>query len=579
MNKKKADDIQQVPKIALWPLRSSFKDPIHKLIPVNTIENTVIQHPIFNRLHGIKQLGFTFYVYPQAKHTRFEHSLGALHLAHLMAEAFKRNSPELTEKLVQKKVSYDYFIQLMRMTGLLHDLGHLPYSHTTEELLTEAYHEGKLSKKMYDLYKKAEKNKLKIHEQITCELIKKLKTHIQKEHKSEQNMISQVFSGVLYALCNDSSAEWKKVYTKDGIKIARNAISGKVTDVDRMDYLIRDAYNTGATYGNIDIERLAQGLKLYQTKNEINIVIPSKIISNVEELYYARYMMYKWVYQHHKVIALELTYKETLKRLAKNWREHRKKLGKLIPNSPANFWDIFHPDNIWKYTVKTNLKIDDIFIESIIRLSSNTKTPSVYEWSRYIANRITPYHPVIKRQEDLLAIIHEYTTKNKIGNITGYHILDTLKLLIHMNEYELEKTMEQLLEQKDINTEQTVLKECARKTTGVKERIECVLGKIIDDKIVGTRRKKKTSIKVYITPPIASQLPEQPYLLSGNTIMPLLQASSIIKAINETGQKPMLYLYYTSEKRDPILEEQIKAGLVETLINLARMLSSPRENV
>ncbi len=547
-------------RIGLWPLRAIFKDPIHRIIPVNNLEYYIIQHPIFNRLHGIRQLGFSYLVYPQAKHTRFEHSLGSMHLASIVALAFRRNSPELAKKLVKPRRSYDNFVQLARISALLHDLGHLPFSHITEELIEDAFKKGLLSQKMEAFVKTFAKER-PVHEAITCELIKKLRRDVERDFKSQKKKISPIFGALLYALCGEKNSDWSKSFTISGVKVAKSIISGRVTDVDRMDYLVRDAYNTGATYGAIDIERLAEGLMLREMEKEIVVVAPSKIISNIEELYYARYMMYKWVYQHHMTIALDLTYKKALSKIADEWGEIRKRVAKILPSPPQSLWDLFHPDNIWKYTVRKHLRVDDTLVETIMRISLTINSSSG-EWSRRLLSRKPIYHPVIKRQEDLIGFINEALARKKIDK-SPTQLLASLRKIVS-DEGPL---LSDLKKMKSLRENSEEVERCLKDNSGRKEAIECILEYALE-KNVSKITKRAVGIKMYIAPPISTKLTEQPLILAEKNVLPLTEASLIIKSVYEAGLNPMFYVYYTLPRRNKRIAELIRTELSEILVEM-----------
>jgi len=394
--------------VGLYPVRAVFKDPIHVIIPVNELEYKIVSHPIFLRLHGIKQLGFSFLVYPQAKHSRFEHSLGSMHVAYLMAESFKRNCPEALGELVANG-SYEAFVQLVRLVGLLHDIGHLPYSHATEQAIEEAYRRGILEGSLKSFFAQiVQVESRKLHEGITCWILRRLLARIADTISLEAERareIESLFDAVLHSLCGTGSGAWTGLFTQEAIRLSRTLVSGQITDADRMDYLVRDAHNTGATYGSIDISRLASSifLKKREGSRALELVYPAKLISNIEELYFSRYMMYKWVYFHHKVSSIELTYRHLLEKIAKQWSALRDSISTLLPSPPESFWDVFHPESIWRYTVDLNVPVDDALVESLVKIASNSaKDPVLKSWTRFLFERRTPFISLTKRQEVLL---------------------------------------------------------------------------------------------------------------------------------------------------------------------------------
>ncbi len=114
------------------------RDPIYGFIPFSSWEKEIINHPVFQRLRRIKQLSFTEMVYPGAVHTRFEHSLGVMHLATKMYDAILENNLNkrvLSDQLCYEESGLKRDRQLVRLASLLHDVGHAPFSHTSESIL------------------------------------------------------------------------------------------------------------------------------------------------------------------------------------------------------------------------------------------------------------------------------------------------------------------------------------------------------------------------------------------------------------------------------------------------------------
>lgn len=217
-----------------------IRDSIHGDIFLSELEMELIDTPMFQRLRRIKQLGTSYLVYPSANHTRFEHSIGALHLAGRMAEKLDL-SPSDTANV--------------RIAALLHDLGHGPLSHTSEELL--------------------ERYLKKSHETISINTIE-----------------DSAISGILEENGIDPG-EIARIISKKG-EFLSDIISSEV-DIDRMDYLVRDAHHTGVGYGILDIDRLINSIEI----NENKLVINHRGLRAVEGMLVARFLMTPTVYLHH----------------------------------------------------------------------------------------------------------------------------------------------------------------------------------------------------------------------------------------------------------------------------------------
>ena len=215
-----------------------IKDPVHGYIEVPAEILPLVDSPALQRLHHIRQLGFAYLVYPGANHTRFEHSLGAMHLASLLCRHLGFGTAET---------------RTICCAALLHDIGHGPYSHASERLMQE-----------YTQFSHDD-----IREQLKEPILAK---QLEKNSISPDEVAALISGSHRYA----------------GI------IHGDL-DVDRMDYLLRDAHYTGAPYGNFDAERLTKSLAVVDN----TIVLNESGISAAESLLIARTLMGPSVYYHH----------------------------------------------------------------------------------------------------------------------------------------------------------------------------------------------------------------------------------------------------------------------------------------
>ncbi|RLE86962.1 MAG: hypothetical protein DRN04_18820, partial [Thermoprotei archaeon] len=238
-------------------IRAYIKDPIYGYIPLNTYEYEILQDPVFNRLHYVKQLGFTYLVYPSAKHTRFEHSLGVMHLMSELAKKIPQSMRSLGDKnytlhllalfnvggnidedRLTKDVNYFMnlkrdaeilellFIQIARLLGLLHDIGHFVFSHVGETVL-------------YKL-KKERNNTLKGHEYLSYKIIKNWKTL--------RSIINKINEEVL----NNLSTETHEIFQKQKIKndtiaslLKKNPKIGEITPLSKEGHDILHQLLTG----------------------------------------------------------------------------------------------------------------------------------------------------------------------------------------------------------------------------------------------------------------------------------------------------------------------------------------------
>ena len=233
-----------------------FNDPIYGFVslPFPLIAK-LIDHPYFQRLRRIQQLGMTNLVYPGALHTRFHHALGAMHL---MGEAL--------EVLRSKGVSIsDEEARAVQIAILLHDIGHGPFSHSLEFTLIEGVN----------------------HEHLTGVFMREL----DREFSGELKLAIQIFQN-----------KYKK-------KFLHQLVSGQL-DMDRLDYLSRDSFYTGVAEGVVSTHRIIKMLNVHGDQ----LVIDSKGIYSVEKFIIARRLMYWQVYMHKTAVAGEKMLINTLKR-------------------------------------------------------------------------------------------------------------------------------------------------------------------------------------------------------------------------------------------------------------------------
>ena len=233
-----------------------INDPIYGFIKINNpLILQLIDHPYFQRLKRIKQLGLAEFVYPGAHHTRFHHALGAMHLMDQALNNLKAKGYTITEKEQEAA----------EIAILLHDIGHGPFSHVLEFTLLNEIH----------------------HEQVSHLLMQKLNEH---------------FGGQLSLAIDMFGDRYER-------KFFHQLISSQL-DVDRLDYLSRDSFYTGVREGFIGSERL---LSMLDLKNE-QLVLEEKGIYSIENFLMARRLMYWQVYLHKTAIAAETMLIQILRR-------------------------------------------------------------------------------------------------------------------------------------------------------------------------------------------------------------------------------------------------------------------------
>jgi len=256
--------------------------PIHGFVELNEWERDIINQPAFQRLRRIRQLGLTDYVYPGAMHTRFEHSLGVMHVATRMYDSIVAGSAEVLEsKLSYNKDGLRRDRVVVRLAALLHEVGHAPLSHAAEEIMPLKPDGGR--------YK---------HEDYTAAIIRRELRDVIEGHPMNENYgiraddIAQLIEGRPEDSANFSGRLlfWRRILTSQ-------------LDADRMDYLLRDSYHAGVRYGVYDIDRLISCLCAFEVKVEDKEPKPLIGVSEdgwhaAESLILARYYMFTQVYYH-----------------------------------------------------------------------------------------------------------------------------------------------------------------------------------------------------------------------------------------------------------------------------------------
>ena len=226
-----------------------IRDSVYGDISLNNFEVRIMDMPQFQRLRRIKQLGLINLIYPGATHTRFEHCIGTMNLGSKLAEELGLNGDE---------------IELIRASALLHDVGHGPFSHVSEGVLSVP------------------------HEELTKYVVTKTSMRDLLEEKFDVNEIVDIVNGKGYL---------------------GPIVSGEL-DVDRMDYLLRDSHNTGVAYGIIDYERIISNLKL-----DDGLILDIKGVQAAEGALVSRYFMYPSVYQHHTTRIVNSMFRRALKKI------------------------------------------------------------------------------------------------------------------------------------------------------------------------------------------------------------------------------------------------------------------------
>jgi uncharacterized protein len=235
-----------------------IRDPLWNNIRVEPLALRLIDTPAFQRLRYVRQLGLAFLVYPGASHSRFEHALGTYHLA-------RRALLLLDERGDLRDIGE--LCADIRIAALLHDIGHYPFSHALEEI-------GALH-----------------HEEVARPLI-------------SQGAVGDILRS---QLGDDAPARIMALIRGQSASPLQGLISGSL-DLDKIEYLRRDALMCGVPYGEIDADRLINSLVVLSS-GQRRIAIQEKGVSALESLLFAKYQMYRNVYWHHAVRSATAMYK------------------------------------------------------------------------------------------------------------------------------------------------------------------------------------------------------------------------------------------------------------------------------
>lgn len=240
-----------------------LRDSIWGDVELGENELALIDTPAFQRLRGVRQLGFTDLVFPGAHHTRFEHSLGVAHLAR-QAVGRLRSLPS-TPPLADPEV------RAFLAAALLHDIGHYPFSHAVEELEVE---------------------QIRDHEELAAETIRgePVAGILRERWGVDPGDVAWLVAGD-----DDGAAEARG----EGLRLLRLVLNSGL-DVDKLDYLVRDARAANVPYGMVDVQRLISSLDVFRDETGVHrLAIARKGVAALQSLVFAKYMMFATVYWHH----------------------------------------------------------------------------------------------------------------------------------------------------------------------------------------------------------------------------------------------------------------------------------------
>jgi HD superfamily phosphohydrolase len=304
-----------------------LNDPIYGFIQIpNSLIFDIIEHPYFQRLRRISQMGFSNLVYPGANHTRFHHALGCIHLMQKAIRVLRFKQIEITKE--EEKA--------LCIAILLHDIGHGAFSHALEHSIVHGIS----------------------HEEISLKFMKKLND----EFDGKLDLAIEIFEGNYHR------------------KFFYQLISSQL-DIDRLDYLKRDSFYTGVTEGNISSDRLIVMMNV----NDDQLVIEQKGIYSVEKFLIARRLMYWQVYLHKTGLVAEHMLVNVLLRA----KELAEKGDELFASTSLRYflYNQINQDNFTDETLEMFSKLDDYDILSAIKEWTNHEDKVLSLLSHMIVDR------------------------------------------------------------------------------------------------------------------------------------------------------------------------------------------------
>jgi len=307
-----------------------FNDPIYGFIAITSdLIFDLIQHPYFQRLRRISQMGLSYLVYPGAHHTRFHHALGCMHIMQKTIETLRSKGVQISDNEAEG----------LHIAILLHDIGHGPFSHAMEHSIVENIQ----------------------HETISVRFMEKLN----REFHGKLDLAIEIFTG------------------KNPRKFLLQLISSQI-DMDRMDYLKRDSFYSGVAEGNINSDRLIQMLNVYKDE----LVIEEKGIYSIEKFLMARRLMYWQTYLHKTSVAAEIILTKILKRA-----KFLSQKGCVLPASKPLSYFLNHrieEKQFDEITLNVFSQLDDFDIISAIKSWLDTDDFILRKLSEMIIHRDLP---------------------------------------------------------------------------------------------------------------------------------------------------------------------------------------------
>ena len=268
--------------------------PLHGFITLTPLMCKIVDTCEFKRLHNLRQTGVVYTVYPSANNTRFEHSIGVAHLAKILIKSLQLNQPKLEIT--------DRDVELVQIAGLVHDLGHGPFSHLYDDMFVEKDQPKHEERGIYMFQKLVKEYDL----ELTDDEVTKITNMIDPPNELKHNFMYQIVANKICSL-----------------------------DVDKIDYIQRDSYHIGFGLSE-KYERLLIMCRVVDFQGNQTLAWPEKLQDEILSLFETRYRLHKKVYTHHTVKASEYIVGDILQKMLKHIKTPFEKLNDGIINWPVS---------------------------------------------------------------------------------------------------------------------------------------------------------------------------------------------------------------------------------------------------
>lgn len=364
-----------------------IRDPIHGSIRLSSDEMTVVDHPVFQRLRGIKQLGFADQAFPGATHTRYAHGIGAMEVASRMFDAiFPVEHGALPSKDRAR------LRQLVRLAVMLHDIGHPPASHASESAMPARRVLG------LPCYAGEAAERQATHEDYTLKLLLDSSLAPVIERRFGDEGIAPIDVAHLVTGLFPERGDRLVVEGIDYFPVLHQMVSGEM-DADRMDYLQRDSFFAGVSYGKFDMSWLLENIAHRVVDDRAMMALSHRAVFAFEDFLLSRYHMFVSVYYHHIAVGFDSM------------------LLRYYTEAPGEFE---LPADADAYAA-----VDDVTLWSALRRSDN-------RWARWIARREafrrvlevgwTPATSALPEVEHALAEARiEHFVSRDLGTLSKYY--------------------------------------------------------------------------------------------------------------------------------------------------------------